>query len=117
MIDLTFRIKLLTDAEQITAAEAAGLADMITLFAEQWLIELDEDNAGMFITHLAMALKRQRAGESIQALDEFIVTEIEQSAAFPKSLVAMAELEKLFAIALPVSEQGYIYLHLNKYFE
>ncbi|MFA6074268.1 MAG: PRD domain-containing protein [Negativicutes bacterium] len=117
MIDLPFRIKLLADTEQITSTEAAKLTEMLAMFAELWQIELTEENAGMFITHFAMTLKRVRESENLQALDRIIITEIEQSAAFSKSLLAMAEIEKLFEINLPDSEQGYIFLHLNKYFE
>ena len=117
MIDLPFRIRLLSDAEQITVEEEAGLTAMLKMFAEKWNIELNEDNAGMFVTHLAIALKRMREDDSIQPLDCVIIDEIQASVAYPKSITAMNEIESLFAVNLSDAEKGYIYLHLNKYFE
>ena len=117
MIDLPFRIRLLSDAEQISPAEADGLTAMLKMFAEKWHIELNEDNAGMFITHLAIALKRMRENDTIQALDCAIIDEIQASVAYPQSVTAMNEIESLFNVNLSDSEKGYIYLHLNKYFE
>lgn len=117
MTDLNFRISLLADAGQITVEESGLLLSMIKLFLEKWDIELNEENASMFITHFAIALKRMREGEKIQALDDAITDEIAASEAYVKSVSAMAEIEKLFSVSLPDSEKGYIYLHLNKYFE
>ena len=116
-MDLEFRINLLVEAQLLPANEAGKIIDMIALFSSKWQVELDEENASMFITHFAMMLKRLRDTESLAALDAAIISEIESSAAYPASRQAMQAIEQLCGMTFPDSEKGYIYLHLNKYFE
>ena len=74
-------------------------------------LELGEENAAMFVTHLAMALARIRRGEEVEGLDEAALAELAEMPAYRELPALYQGLERRLRIVIPETEQNYITLH------
>ncbi|WP_086350239.1 PRD domain-containing protein [Candidatus Enterococcus clewellii] len=72
----------------------------------------EEQEADVFLTHLAMAAARQKSGEKVNALEPFIKEQIISDPQYLHSQSLWQELSELAAIDFDDSELDYFYLHI-----
>lgn len=83
----------------------------LTFLKEKGVIS-DNDQADVFITHLAMATARQKTDEKIEGVDESIKEEIEKSDKYTEAVTIWKELKELAPSDFRANEDGYFHLHL-----
>ena len=113
MSALNDRIAMMKETGIITDATAAKITAIQNMLLSEHSIELTEENAAPFITHIALAFERLEKGEEIDAMDDFIVDEIKASEDYPFSLQIANDIcaMNIGAIALPESERICIIIH------
>jgi transcriptional regulatory protein LevR len=111
-VSLELRLTLLRDGGQISLKTYQGISDAIDWFSEKHAIILTEENAAMFVTHLAIALERVSKAEPVAALDAMLLAEIVQNPHYADAQALATGLEKLWGVSFPESELGFIWLHL-----
>ncbi len=73
--------------------------------------------ADVFLTHLAMADARRKAGEAVNALDDFILNEIKGDLRYEQAVTIWKQLQVLEPKEFVNSELGYFHLHLTNMIE
>jgi len=111
-MDLTLRLKLLKDGAQIDEDTYNNLLKIIESFKKDFQIELSEENGGMFITHLAVALERIKKKELVEPIEELIFEEVRNDKNFKKANDILESLEKDINISVPEVERPFILLFL-----
>ncbi len=77
----------------------------------------DDELAGMFITHLAMASQRVIDHAELNDLDEAIWNQVKESAGYPQANELMKQIIELAPIEYPNSEKQFIIMHLSNMFQ
>ncbi|GEL67626.1 PRD domain-containing protein [Marinilactibacillus psychrotolerans] len=72
----------------------------------------NEEEADVFITHLAMATARQNTDEMIDGIDEIIKQEIENDEKYEEAIEIWKELKVIAPTTFSQDEDGYFHLHL-----
>ncbi|MGE5561621.1 MAG: PRD domain-containing protein [Chloroflexota bacterium] len=108
-----FRLRLLGDSGQVDRDSLAACRRVIKAVEERYRITVGEDNGGMFVTHLAVALARLRAGQPVTEIPPVAVAEAREHVAIWQFIAdtAGAAAASLGA-ALPESEVAFLTLHL-----
>lgn len=81
-------------------------------FLKQRKVIAHEDEADVFITHLAMATARQDTDEIIGKVDHTIQNEIQQSDYYEEAVAIWDELKETAPTDYREGEEGYFHLHL-----
>ena len=63
--ELNRRMKLFEETGQVSPEVSAFARAKLEHVADEWDLKLEEETAGMLVSHLLLALERARAGESI----------------------------------------------------
>lgn len=111
-MDLMLRLSILHDAGQLSATNHQAILKIIDFFRTNWGIELNEENGSMLITHLAIAFERIAKGETVAAVESFVLDELKSQPCFDKSETTLTAMAELLGQEIPVNEQGYIHIHL-----
>jgi len=111
-VSLELRLTILRDGGQISQETCSHISDAIAWMGAKRHMALTEDNAAMFVTHMAVALERVCKGVPVAPLEAILLTEIMRSQHYHEAQAIAAELEKLWGISFPDSELGFIWLHL-----
>lgn len=106
------RLSILEDAGEINENIKASILDFTDDLEREYNLELNEDNAAMFITHLAMALARIKNGEKINEIDKSSLTEIKQNPVYNDLPKFYRKFEEKLQFKIPDSEKGFIALHV-----
>ena len=78
------RIDILCSADIITKDDAAVCGQIVDILAQE-REDVDEEKAGIFITHLAMALKRTKEGEKEEPIDAEILEALKEEPVYEKA--------------------------------
>lgn len=105
------RINLLQEGSVISKESADQVCNILR-YLEQDEIVITEDNAAAFVTHLCMALEREKRQDHINALSSDAVKEIRQSAFYPHAQDILRRMLEA-GMQLSSTEQDYICLHLE----
>ena len=105
------RLDLLLTAGQINQTIKEAVVDFALAVEEKFKLQLNEENAVMLITHLAMALARILRGEEVEGLAEEALDELRNKKAFQEMPALYLELEKKLTFTIPEAEKNYITLH------
>ncbi|WP_015295710.1 PRD domain-containing protein [Tepidanaerobacter acetatoxydans] len=111
MMDINNRIKILYDGGVIDG-KVRDLALKTAAWLSQMGINVEDEKGNMFITHLAMSFQRIKDGNTVEALEDFIIDELQNNKNYPKAQDFIDFIEKEGKIKLPESEKGYILLHI-----
>lgn len=106
------RLNILKDAGEISEDIRTSIIDFADNLEREYCLELNEDNAAMLITHLAMALARIKKGEKINEIDELSLTEIKQTPVYNDLPKFFKKIEEKLQLKIPDSEKGFIALHV-----
>jgi len=85
--------------------------DIIAFLRVQYNLDLTEDNAASFITHICAALERISRGEKIEEMDPDVYETAKSELVFDKALQLVLELQKRHPV-LPDSELKFITMHI-----
>ena len=88
------------------------LTEVIAYFKQQHGIELTEENAAAFITHLCMALERLDKGEEVKPLDRAVFEEVQQEESYEQAAACCRDMNKILP-QLPEAEVEYICTHVG----
>jgi len=73
----------------------------------------EEDVADTFITHLAMAVSREKSGEDqVDFVDEAIKNELIDAPEYKQAVQLWEEISEFLTVEFPQAENDYFYLHL-----
>lgn len=75
--------------------------------------EFNKDKVNIFITHLAMSLKRINEGDIIDKLDEDVYTQVKNSEVFYEALRFSQMIVNDLDVDIPNNEEEYLILHLG----
>lgn len=113
-MELEFRLKILKDSNQISEDTYENVIKIISIIRQNYNIDISEENGGMFITHIAIALERIKINESVEAnnIDEDIYEEILKNEHFEKCKAITNEIQEEININIPEGEERFIIMHL-----
>jgi hypothetical protein len=105
--------------KKLEILESSGVIDHgtveLVLKSKEYLTKelgvVDETALDMFLTHLAMANSRQKKGEPVNHMDEFIGSQIKGDPNFPAAKDLWGEVSQLGAEEFPEEERMFMYMH------
>ncbi|MFW6266561.1 MAG: PRD domain-containing protein [Halanaerobiales bacterium] len=110
--DIKNRLKILYEGDQIDKEIKEVVNKSLKMLETEYDLQLTEDNAAKFVTHLAMALMRIKNGEEVEGLNEVALQEVKQEEGYDFSLEFSKFIEDEVGLDIPGSEKGYIALHI-----
>ncbi|MGL5249738.1 MAG: PRD domain-containing protein [Enterovibrio sp.] len=110
-MDLQFRLKLLLDGQVIVQQVYDQCLAVIALFSRKFSIQLTEENAQQYITHLAGALMRADRNEAIDTIDNELYQEILDSEFYSQGVDICDALIAEIKCPLPEAERRYLIMN------
>jgi len=111
-MDLEPRLAILREGGLLSDENYGRVREIITFLREKHGLDINEDNAAAFITHICAAFERICKGEGIEPIDPEIYEETQQEPTFGRALKISTEIQKLHFI-LPDEELSYITMHIG----
>ena len=110
-MDFTLRLGILRDAGQLSQENYDKIMEMIKYFDEEKGVKLLEENASMFITHLAAALKRIDENNIVTEMDKEIRLALELEPKYKEAVEVTKNLEKILG-NIPKAEFEFLVMHV-----
>jgi len=110
--DLSRRLCILKEGGVLSEKNFERVSCIIAHFSDRHGIELTEENASAFITHLCSALERISGGEPVVELDSDIYEDVIIHPMFQQASKISGELKQMYQM-IPESELMYLNMHLN----
>jgi transcriptional regulatory protein LevR len=113
--ELRRRIRLFEQSGQVSPQVCAFVEEQLELAARKWNVRLAEEVVGMMVSHLVMALERERTGKAVEE-SEGLEDAAEELSEHPvaveqaKCIVEAARSE--LDVKLPEREIQFLALHL-----
>lgn len=106
------KLTILLENEIIDEETFKEMNDVLTYMKKNDVID-DEDEADIFITHLAMASGRvKNQEEPIAAVDDAVKGQIIEAPEYEDAVQLWDELSRIVSVNFPAIENDYFYLHL-----
>lgn len=112
MTELLERINLLLEIHMITEEEYRDLKRLVGILVEHMDFPITDENAGVFITHLAAAMKRSRDNEKLDQLEQEILDEVKNCEEFTIVEKISSIMIDTMQITLVNNEVDFMHLHL-----
>ena len=112
---LNRRMRLFQETGQVSSEVSSFVRSQLERVAQEWGLKLEEDTAGMLVSHLLLALERARAGEAIKEWEgsEDAAEELaERPWAVDKARQVVRDARTDLGIDLPETEVNFLALHL-----
>lgn len=109
---LKTRINFMLEINMINEDEKIILEEITKIIENKTRIELNEENAGVMITHIAAMFIRKRENQTLTELEEFILIDIELSKSFDVCKEIIQLINSKLSIQIDKVESDYIMLHL-----
>jgi transcriptional regulatory protein LevR len=113
--ELNKRMRLFQETGQVSSEVSSFVRSKLEHVAEEWDLKLEEDTAGMLVSHLLLALERARAGEAIKEWEgsEDAAEELaERPWALDKAREVVRDARTDLGTDLPETEVNFLALHL-----
>jgi transcriptional regulatory protein LevR len=113
--ELNRRMRLFQETGQVSLEVSSFVRSELEQVADEWDLKLEEETAGMLVSHLLLALERARAGESINEWEgsEDVVEELaERPWALDKAREVVQAARTELGADLPETEVNFLALHL-----
>ena len=113
--ELNRRMRLFEETGQVSPEVSSFVRSELERVAGEWDLKLEEETAGMLISHLLLALERARAGESINEWEgsEDAAEELaERPWAVDKAREVVRGARTDLGVELPETEINFLALHL-----
>ena len=112
-MDFTERLELYLEGGMINEDDIKDINNVCKLFLDEYHVELNEENAGMFIAHLCAAFSRNKTHEPVDELPEEVVVELKSLDTYKQSLEILEKIKTVINNNLNDVEQAYALLHIN----
>jgi len=109
------RLELLKEAGQIDQEIVNYLLHTIDFIEEETNCRPVEDNGAMLFTHLAMAISRQKKGETCGEMEDFLYEQLKADEYFNESKRLWHTMKNKCPIPCAEVEEPFILLHLASY--
>lgn len=106
------RIDTLFSCGFSTESDYDDLCRIVDVFDKRCGIELTEENAGIMITHMASAFRRNRTDETVEPLDAKVFAEAMSSEAFPLAESIVDEIIGSISNAVSENEKEFFLIHI-----
>lgn len=109
------RFALMLESGQVQPRILDRVASIVRQIEHDYGLALDEDNAGMFVTHVALALQRLADDEPLEEVPSVVLDEARlliQQWNYAQRLAA--EVAGILGRSLPEGEIGYLTIHLER---
>ena len=93
-MDFQERFKLYIDGGMITMNDIEDIKNIIRLFDEKYHIELCEENASFFISHICAMYHRNQTNERLDDITDNEMEEIQNLKTYSKSLRILEDIKK-----------------------
>jgi transcriptional antiterminator len=113
--ELNRRMRLFQETGQVSSEVSSFVRSQLEGVAKEWGLKLEEDTAGMLVSHLLLALERARAGEAIEEWEgsEDAAEELAERAwAVDKARLVVQDARTDLGVDLPETEVNFLALHL-----
>ncbi|MDQ0362090.1 PRD domain-containing protein [Breznakia pachnodae] len=112
MNELLERIDMLLEINMVTDYEYTDLKKIVDILNEHTNVLITDETAGVFITHIAAAMKRQRDKEQLNQLEQSVVDEIRGCEEYVYAEDLTNKIVTAIQTSLPENEIHFMYLHL-----
>jgi transcriptional antiterminator len=112
MTDIKIRMNILKDSGTLSQKNYDNVIQVIKYFKDKYNIELTEENASAFVTHLCMALERADKGEPVEPLDRGVYEAASQEPTFAEASACSREIREILP-QIPDVEAEYICMHVG----
>lgn len=112
MNELLERIDMLLEINMVTDYEYTDLKRIVDILNEHTNVLITDETAGVFITHIAAAMKRQRDEEQLNQLEQSVVDEIRGCEEYVYAEDLTNKIVTAIQTSLPENEINFMYLHL-----
>ena len=113
-MDFQERFKLYIDGGMITMNDIEDIKNIIRLFDEKYHIELCEENASFFISHICAMYHRNQTNERLDDITDNEMEEIQNLKTYSKSLRILEDIKREIKIQVNDVEGKYLLLHINQ---
>ena len=113
-MDFQERFKLYIDGGMITMNDIEDIKNIIRLFGEKYHIDLCEENASFFISHISAMYHRNQTNERLDDITDNEMEEIQNLKTYSKSLRILEDIKKEIQIHVNDVEGKYLLLHINQ---
>ena len=113
--DLEMRLRLFEESGQVSSGVVRFVRGELDRVARSWGLVLEEESAGMLVSHLLLALERVRAGEAIEDWDgaEDAADDLEERPwALEEAHRIVENARPVVGAELPEAEVRFLALHL-----
>lgn len=105
------KLKVLLKSGVIDEETNAYVRDVLQYLLKNNIIS-SEDQADIFLTHLAMAHMRQKEDDAVSQMDDIIKSEIENNERYEESQQLWKIIDNMSELQFGESELHYFYLHI-----
>lgn len=112
MNELLERIDMLLEINMVTDYEYTDLKKIVDILNEHTNVLITDETVGVFITHIAAAMKRQRDKEQLHQLDQVAIDEIRECKEYVYAEDLTTKIVTAIQTSLPENEINFMYLHL-----
>lgn len=111
-MDIMDRVNLMKECGLADDAAYADLVTVIRVFHNDFQFEITEENAGVMITHLGAAIRRQKTGEKVEPLDRGVLEQARSEPVYPTAQKILDRIRRVTATRLPPEEEEFLLIHI-----
>ncbi|RPF48715.1 PRD domain-containing protein [Hydrogenoanaerobacterium saccharovorans] len=111
-MSLELRLGILRQSEMLSDNNYHKIQQVISYFKEKQNIDLNEENAATFITHLCSSLERISKGEKINEIDKDVYSSVKEESTFDQAVLISKDLQAMLP-EIPDSELKFIIMHIG----
>lgn len=111
-MELMDRVMALKEYKMMNDIAFKDILFIINLFKEEYQITLTEENAGIMITHMSSAFRRNDTGEEIDALCTSTLEEICEAQEYPRAKQILDSIIAGIENELSQKEREYFLVHI-----
>lgn len=109
-MSLSIKLDIFKQTGMINDEDHTKLHEIIDLLEKELHITLEEDNAGMLITHAACMMRRIHINEQLNDLNDEIYEEIKKHKSYDEAKLILEKITNI--IVIPEYEVKYLMMHL-----
>lgn len=112
MMELMDRVLTLKEYNMMNEVAYHDILFIIKMMEEKYNIHLTEENAGVMITHITSAFRRNETGEEVEELSKSMFDEIRSLEEYPLAVEILDSMIVNIKNQVSQKERGYFLVHL-----
>ena len=113
MTDFSERLNLYKEGNMLDDNDIKDIKAIIKMFKDYYHIELTEENASVFITHICSAYNRNKTNYLLDELPKEVKEELLHLETYAESLNMLDRIIDITSNYLNQTEKDYMLLHIN----